>query len=441
MLSRLRLHNYKAFDEINLNISPITLLVGPNNSGKSSIISVLRLLIQTIDSNDPNIPLLLNGIMGDFGTYRDIVYGNHRGRPIEIELTIKELDDSKQITLILNYKYRTKRRELILKSLTLKQDGRELLRTKYSDDTERHLVEAILGREVSSQVKSYVSQQLRMNNYLPVIRIRPVQTEADRKREKDERYQLEEKDRRSINNCFWKIYTLFQKTDYLGAMRRPPERLYLFTGEKRRRIGASGENTASMLVIDSAKPQKGKISLVDRVSSWLQKAGMADVVILEPLSDRHYEIRLKHLITNEIQNIADVGHGNSQVFPVLIGGYSLSRGSVYMVEEPEIHLHPKAQAELGDFFYDLYSNGIQTIIETHSEHLILRLQQHVADKRIPESDICIYYIYSKTAKKKEAIQLRLDGEGKFIDEWPQGFFPERLEEAKRLAQIRFRQSS
>jgi AAA15 family ATPase/GTPase len=68
MLTSLRLKYFKAFEQLDLEIRPITIFIGPNNSGKSSIIASLRVLVQTIESYDTKIPLLLNGTMGDFGT-------------------------------------------------------------------------------------------------------------------------------------------------------------------------------------------------------------------------------------------------------------------------------------------------------------------------------------------------------------------------------------
>ena len=221
-------------------------------------------------------------------------------------------------------------------------------------------------------------------------------------------------------------------------MRWPPSRTYLYSGERRKRVGSSGENAVSILVMDAARSGSKSFGIADQVRNWLKKAGIASDLKIASISDRHYEIRIQHPLTQEFENYADVGFGNSQILPVLIGGYNLNQGSTYLVEEPEIHLHPKAQAELGDFFQDLYTRGIQSIVETHSEHLILRIQQHVARKTIPANHIKIYYVFANEGKKV-AVPLDLDEQGRFIREWPEGFFPERLDEAKKLSKIRFEQ--
>lgn len=441
MLTGLRLHNFKAFEDLQIQLRPLTFILGPNNSGKSSIIAPLKLLIQTIESYDQEVPLLLDGIMGDFGTYKDIVYGNYRGRPFTISLNLEvgRLLKSTvgQVQLDLTFKYRAKRRELILKDLRLSLDNRSLIKLDYSPDSEKLTVTSVGSTPIPSSFKSAFSRSLQLQHFLPIFPfLGPVEPRSDRKTLFSEREAFEL--RRTISVTTNRIRHAFNNMEYIGAMRVPPARTYLFTGEKRKRIGASGENAASLIAMDAARSGKQKRRLRELTSNWLKQAGIADSLDVVPLSERHYELRITHPITREKQNISDVGYGNSQVIPVLVGGYNLVPKSTYIVEEPEIHLHPRAQAELGDFFFELYGRNVQAIVETHSEYLILRLQQFVADKKIPPSDIIFYYVQPTPDGIKNITNLRLDETGKFIGEWPQGFFPERLEEARRLSQIRFK---
>lgn len=453
MISKIYLRNFKAFDEVSVDLAPLTFLLGPNNSGKSSIIASLRLLAQTIDSSDSSVSLLLNGRMGDFGTYRDIVFGNHRGRPIYVEIYFEFQGKSIyrgnvlekvwhwnegqkwKVRLALEYKYRTQRREIILKEVHVQENGKDKVVTKFSKDSERQLFEKIGPKIVPSSLKATLSRWLRMQNFIPVPGAGVLFLLKEGESKKFVTAEVE-KALSDVSKIGRKIAIEMRNIDYLGPMRVPPSRTYLFTGERRHRIGASGENTASIIAMDSVRRGARSRRIAFRVSEWMRKSGIAEEIKVTLISDRHYEIRVKHPLTNEFENIADVGYGISQVIPVLVGGYNMAAGSIYLIEEPEIHLHPRAQSELGDFFLDLYQGGVQALVETHSEHLILRMQQHVARGSIPPEHIRIYYVYPEGGKKIVKL-LRLDEFGRFLDEWPLGFFSERLEEAKELAKIRY----
>lgn len=448
MISRIKLRNFKAFEELTVYLRPITLFLGPNNSGKSSILASLRLLSQTNESFDPQVVLLLDGIMGDFGTYKDMVFGNHRGRPMELHLQIqpssrrpgemiqKEFWPSlrdKRHEVRLEYKYRTVRREIILKEMEVLTNNVLFIRLNYSLDSERQLIEQIGHKKVPHTIKSQLARLFRMNNFLPFFYRYDFRLRGGSLGEFLTRNEIENFE--NVNQAVRSISRDLHNLDYIGAMRASPQRTYAFTGEKRGRIGPSGENAANIFVLDALRSGIRKLNIAEKVNNWLKKAGIASSLQMTPISDRHYEIHVKHPITGETQNLADVGYGNSQIFPVLVGGYNMPDGSAYMVEEPEIHLHPRAQSELGDFFLDLYRRGVQSIVETHSEYLILRLQQHVALGNIPSDQIRVYYVYPEE-NKKVVKPLRIDKKGKFRDEWPEGFFPEKLEEARKLAKIR-----
>ena len=450
MISSIGLHNFKAFADLELDLAPITLFLGPNNCGKSSILASLRLLAQTVDSYDPYVALLLSGSMGDFGTYKDIVYRNHRARPMTLSVSVhagsggpglwkpSASDTSDVLTIHLDYKYRTKRRELILRSAEVEVNGRRLLRTAYSARSERQLVEQIGGAVVPPPIKSALSDGLRMQNFAPrLLTYRLRNRDSERSAVGEFLTKRVAQDAELAGRAAMAIAYRLRDIEYIGAMRVPPSRTYKYTGERRRRVGPGGEEAAGMLMMDSARGGKRSLKVLESMKQWLSAAGIASDVKIVPLSDRHYEIRVEHPITKEHQNLADVGQGVSQILPVLVAGLHLSEGSALVVEEPEIHLHPRAQAALGDFFLTLFEKGVQSIIETHSEYLLLRLLQHVASGAISPDDVSIYYVYAR-GEHKEAKRLRLNGEGQFVDEWPEGFFPERLEEAKELARIRYR---
>ncbi|NUG13468.1 DUF3696 domain-containing protein, partial [Acinetobacter seifertii] len=161
-----------------------------------------------------------------------------------------------------------------------------------------------------------------------------------------------------------------------------------------------------------------------------------------PIGERNSEpliqIELKDLRNDVTVSPLDVGFGIGQILPILIEGV-VREDSVICVEQPEIHLHPRLQAELAEFFVETCTKN-QWIIETHSEALILRIQKIIRNrklingKRLKPEDISILYVIPSDKENDyegaEVIQIRLDEDGDFIDFWPEGFFEERIREKR-----------
>ena len=438
MLRNISAENYKSFHELNIDLAPITLFVGPNNSGKSSAISLIRLLSQTLESNDPNVRLLLNGAMGDFGTYKDLIHGNQTKKHLKISFLIDPSQryrysgaDARSIEFSLVYKYRSALKEVILKNLTVRGDGKHHLTAEFSEDNEKFLIRRIANTQIpKTSTNSTLQRGFDVRNFIPRMMPSPV-TEFD----SDPLLKIATHEIRASSRNGYVVSQQFERIEYVGAMRMPPSRTYLYTGERRQKVGANGEHAITMLAMDSIRRGSKSKGIRQNVIKWLAAAGIASDIKIVSLSDRYFEIHVQHPLTKEYQNFADVGYGNSQVIPVLVAGFNSVKGDILIVEEPEIHLHPKAQAELGDFLLDLNKKGVQSIIETHSEHMIVRLQQHVAAGRLDPASIAIYFI-EPTIEGKRLRKLTLDRKGIFLKPWPGGFFPERLEEAKQLAIIR-----
>lgn len=451
MLERIELTDFKAFHRLELGLERLTFLLGPNNAGKSSIIAPLRLLAQTATSADLRVPLLLDGPLGDFGTYRDLVFGNYRGRPFRVTLSgvaesarrshrmSDEEDSGGHWRLDLEFKYRTRRRQLILREAELSDGRGHLVTATYVRGSDRHVITKLTGRLIEPHLRAASNEYLTLEHFIPHVYF--PYSRAVKEPETILGGQFTAKALRTASmrarEAAWNARDALIATEYLSAMRVAPERTYHQTGEARSRIGAAGENWAGILVLDSARVGEASRDIRDGVSRWLAEAGLASEISLNWLSDRHYEVQIRHPITKEIENLADVGQANSQVLPVLVGGLRLAAGSTYMVEEPEIHLHPRAQAALGDFFVDLLRRGVSSVVETHSEYLILRIQQCVAAGDLDPDDVAFLYVSADAATGTKTVRrLTLDSSARFREPLDGGFFPQRLDEARRLAQLR-----
>jgi predicted ATPase len=134
----------------------------------------------------------------------------------------------------------------------------------------------------------------------------------------------------------------------------------------------------------------------------------------------------------------DVGFGLSQVLPVIVQSL-ISKKKNILIEQPEYHLHPRLQAELGDMFIEaaLGERRNTFLIETHSEHLILRILRRIRETAegtlpadlppIKPDDVSVVYVQPGDAGSR-IIPLPVNEEGEFTEPWPEGFFTERAKE-------------
>lgn len=162
--------------------------------------------------------------------------------------------------------------------------------------------------------------------------------------------------------------------------------------------------------------------------------------LIDAIAEAEHRERLELVTADDAElpvRTSDVGVGISQVVPIVVAALDPERPGITAIEQPELHLHPKLQVELGDLFAHPIDRGGVFLIENHSEHLMLRLLRRIEETHggdLPEGkpplqpdQVSVVYL-SQTGGEVQAKRLRIDDTGEFIDRWPQGFFDERDDE-------------
>lgn len=443
MFTRLMAKNFRAFKELDIPCAKINLFFGPNNSGKSAAMSIISLLAQTIRSPDRDVPLLLNGVFEDLGTYEDVVYLNDVAQDITLGMEFTAIGSPDESppgpidrTIEATFHYRRPRHQIVLDKLRLSDRATGVvLETRVAKVSKSQIIVDVGSDYVDDVTRGPASSgHIILDHFLPEVN-RSARLMFPRKRTGRRGMSY-----REFGFQLYEFGTILREqldgVEFIGPFRRNPERIYPFSGETPSSVGVHGENTVGVLVSNDFLPRRQQKSLISNISKWFQKSGIARELLIFPFSERNFEIRLRHVDTGEEENIVDVGYGCSQILPILVAGYQLDAGRTLAIAQPEIHLHPKAEAEIGTFLCDVASRDIQVFAETHGVHLMLRLQSHVAAGDLSPDDVNVFCIYSdKRTKKKMCRRIPMGPDGFFQEEWPRGFFTERLDEAKRLAKF------
>ena len=220
------------------------------------------------------------------------------------------------------------------------------------------------------------------------------------------------------------LYEMLNKVSYIGPLRPHPKRVYQLDNILTSSVGQNGENFLSFLARDDkyVKAVNGVLESFD-IKYDIEIFRTNNEVIGDTVS-----ILLVDRITGLKTTLVDVGFGIGQVLPIILEGLVKFKSTI-CIEQPEIHLHPKLQANLANFFAkDIKSNKAnQWIIETHSEALLLRFQRLIRHKILSPDDISIIYV-DPTIEGVRTIHIPLDSDGDFMVDWPNGFFEERVDE-------------
>lgn len=436
---QIRWKNYRRFEDTGwVTLKPLTILLGANNGGKSSIVSPLLLLSQTLASTDREVPLLPFGPLIDLGSYKDFVHLHQTERELFFGLRFHTHGKKSKLKPVGTYPPGGI-------EITFGKDTKpELLKLKKVEVTDIYdrpyfgrtagekgftLSGAISTDEMKAEERNAIESAAPMNF---LFSPNDVLYKLDDQKTKDKESKPTPFTKqfshylRAVGFTHTYVRALFEQLSYVGPLRAKLKRFYRVSPEMPDTVGAQGEHAANLFRRQTKK-------LKPSVDRWIKKFEFGDELRYVDLTSDLFQLEFKAGAENT--NVADAGFGASQVLPLIIQAAAAPHDSLTIAEQPEIHLNPRLQCVLADLFAEMATSGHRIVVETHSEHLIVRLRRLVAEGKIAPDQVGLYFV-EKTDGVSGIREIPIQGNGSIERNlWPAGFFEDGLREALALATV------
>lgn len=427
MLTKIELKNFKCFKEkINFPLKQINLLTGINGRGKSTLLQALLLMRQSIEHSEVTTQILLNGSCVRLGNFVDVRNSSiSRDESIVPKYYFHEMiDERKVIDGCIEY----------------------LLRENLDDDMVAEISEIDLCNKfnLDSHVTTVHRKYSKKDNaYFNINEYSTTDNEPKTLGEcslnnlipNDYNHapiELKKFNLNSLYDCF-----NFSRIHYISADRIGPQEFYFKSTLKNfPNVGAKGEFTVNLLyrkgnnlvnemlcLGDNAK------TLSNQTEEWLSYIFDGAKVEISQLKSNILEALFNTSASKDRYKPANVGFGYHCILPIIVSGLIARKGEILIVENPEAHLHPKAQSRLTHFLAKVSSCGVQVFIESHSDHILNALRIAVLDKIIEHENLNILYLQLNSEQPVVQIPVLPNGG---IEEWPQGFFDQTDKDFERL---------
>ncbi len=390
MITELRARNFKSWQDTGpLQFAPLTGLFGANSSGKTSILQVLLMLKQTVKDNDSKLPL-------NFGksNFDNVIHLHDKNLSLGFSVSWKLPKQIKIQGDLIN--------SLSFSTAILEKYGSVMVE-RFCYSTNRN------DFEIGWTERGY--------RYLPNV--------IDEKADTYKCYGVDSPvgPLEKFKPLSEEFEGLFSRIIYLGPLREYPQHSYTWEGDHPQDIGMYGEKMISALLASRILRHPIEVQIL----KWLRKLDLIYSYDVPPVTEegKNYECLVKQYKDGPEVPLTDVGFGVSQVLPVLTLCYYAPEDSILILEQPEAHLHPKVQSDLADVLIDVVKNrNVQIILESHSEHLLLRLMRRIAEEDISVDQTALYFCQINEGTS-EIERLKVDEYGN-ISNWPQNFFGDEM---------------
>lgn len=434
-LKQLRVENYRRFKSAQVEFGKITLLLGPNSSGKTALMNAMLSILQ---SDQFPIYLNPNGLLVETGDFCEI---SHRhSRRDEVALSVVYVDKEEkagsateiEVGGRFGHDIRTK-----MPSLTsARARGGAMavdvvkLRSKYrmSWQYDKSKDEALkLGKELPEFLNFLERMHKDLSKGPPgsqkdrsfgdsAASAGVIEGGVDRMLSASgfpsPWHQVSLAGALSTSTKFRKNFS------YLGSHRTPPQRTYFNSVGGDLSVGVHGENAIEQVIDWSIRDPKR----VDRLVKVLSRIGLASKLRAYKLAGGRVELRVTTSKRGAAASITDVGFGVNQFMPIAVAELQLPDGSTIAVSQPETHLHPSAQAEASEHFANcVKERRFRYILETHSEYMVNRIRRLIVRGDLGVEDVAAYYVSPLSDGTSKLIRMRFLKNG-VIENAPEEFF-------------------
>jgi predicted ATPase len=427
MLQELKLRNFKTWETADIEFGKITGLFGSNSSGKTTLIQFLLLLKQTKQATDRTTSLDLNGAFTSLGVYRDMIHAHDEQRHLSWTLTYSP---AKDVVLVDPSGKRTDalaRASSVTVSSDVLAKGQAPAAARLEYKVEKYrfgLVPKGTGDSAFELTAAGGDFRFVRTQGRPWQLPGPVKS-----------YAFPDQARTYFQNASFlsdleasyeeQMDSLF----YLGPLREYPQRDYLWARSRPVDVGLRGEKAIDAILAATAageqrnaRPKAKLRPFQEMIAYWLSQMGLIHSFRVEEIArgSNRWQAKVQVRKGGTEALLTDVGFGVSQVLPVVTLLQYVPEGSTVILEQPEIHLHPLAQAHLADVIINAAMHRhVQIIVESHSEHLLLRLQRRIAEEEVAHGDVRLYFCDVRNGSST-LDQLRIGMFGR-IENWPDKF--------------------
>jgi predicted ATPase len=404
LLTAISVEGFKSFaKKQRVEIGPLTLLAGANSSGKSSLVQPLLLLKQTLEAGYDPGPLLLDGPHVRFSS-ADQLLARHAGHAAsEFRIGFESDDNS-----ILEEFRGTENHGFELVQSNFKIRGRDIVLRANIKNLQTPAVESLAPTLFGPTARQFFEDKVRWE----VVRRGCFLTVAMMGDNNEWAVSLPEE-----------IFGgMLRRIIHIPGLRGNPERSYNTSAVGKLFPGVFGNYVASIIVAWQESSDKR----LDVLGQALQLLGLTWRIEANPLDATRVELLVARLPTKpksgrgDLVNVADVGFGVSQVLPVLVALLTAEPGQLVYIEQPELHLHPRAQQALAAILANAANRGVQVVAETHSSILLLAVQTLVVEGKLSPEKVKLHWFQRDSRGATQVTSGDLDHLGAYGD-WPVDF--------------------